>query len=155
MLDTLLAKVFGTQNARDLKRVQPLVAAINDREDDVRALSDAQLRDRTSAFRERIEQGEPLDGLLAEAFATVREAGRRVLQMRHFDVQLIGGIVLHRGKIAEMKTGEARRSSRRLAAYLNALKDEACMSLPSTTTSPAETPTGWGASTASSASASS
>ena len=122
MLDTLLAKVFGTQNARDLKRVQPLVAAINDREDDVRALSDAQLRDRTSAFRERIEQGEPLDGLLAEAFATVREAGRRVLQMRHFDVQLIGGIVLHRGKIAEMKTGEGKTLVATLAAYLNALE---------------------------------
>ena len=122
MLDTLLAKVFGTQNARDLKRVQPLVAAINDREDDARALSDAQLRDRTTAFRERVEQGEPLDGLLVEAFAAVREAGRRVLQMRHFDVQLIGGIVLHRGKIAEMKTGEGKTLVATLAAYLNALE---------------------------------
>ena len=122
MLQTVLAKVFGTQNARDLKRVQPLVAAINDREDDVRGLSDAELRDRTTAFRERIEQGEPLEDLLVEAFAAVREAGRRVLQMRHFDVQLIGGIVLHRGKIAEMKTGEGKTLVATLAAYLNALE---------------------------------
>ncbi len=122
MLQTALAKVFGTQNARDLKRVQPLVAAINDREDDVRGLSDAELRDRTTAFRERIEQGEPLEDLLAEAFAAVREAGRRVLRMRHFDVQLIGGIMLHRGKIAEMKTGEGKTLVATLAAYLNALE---------------------------------
>ena len=122
MLQTVLAKVFGTQNARDLKRVQPLVAAINDREDDVRGLSDTELRDRTATFRERIEQGEPLDDLLVEAFAAVREAGRRVLHMRHFDVQLIGGVMLHRGKIAEMKTGEGKTLVATLAAYLNALE---------------------------------
>ena len=116
MLQTVLAKVFGTQNARDLKRVQPLVAAINDAEDDVRGRPDAELRDRTAAFRERIDRGEPLDDLLIEAFAAVREAGRRVLQMRHFDVQLIGGIMLHRGKIAEMKTGEGKTLVATMAA---------------------------------------
>ena len=122
MLQTLLAKTFGTQNARDLKRLRPLVAAVNDGEDAVRSLSDAELRDRTTGFRERIERGEPLDDLLVEAFAAVREAGRRVLEMRHFDVQLIGGIMLHRGKIAEMKTGEGKTLVATLAAYLNALE---------------------------------
>ena len=122
MLQTVLAKVFGTQNARDLKRVQPLVAAINDGEDAVRGLSDVELRSLTATFRERIEQGEPLDDLLVEAFAAVREAGQRILQMRHFDVQLIGGIMLHRGKIAEMKTGEGKTLVATLAAYLNALE---------------------------------
>ena len=122
MLQTLLAKTFGTQNARDLKRLRPLVAAVNDGEDAVRDLSDAELRDRTVAFRERIERGEPLDDLLVDAFAAVREAGRRVLEMRHFDVQIIGGIMLHRGKIAEMKTGEGKTLVATLAAYLNALE---------------------------------
>ena len=122
MLQTALAKVFGTQNARDLKRVQPLVTAINDAEDEVRGLSDDELRGRTATFRERIEQGASPDDLLVEAFAAVREAGRRVLEMRHFDVQLIGGIMLHRGKIAEMKTGEGKTLVATLAAYLNALE---------------------------------
>ena len=122
MLQTALAKVFWTQNARDLKRVQPLVTAINDAEDEVRGLSDDELRGRTATFRERIEQGASPDDLLVEAFAAVREAGRRVLEMRHFDVQLIGGIMLHRGKIAEMKTGEGKTLVATLAAYLNALE---------------------------------
>ena len=121
MLDTLLAKVFGTQNQRDLKRVQPLVAAIGEREDSVRALSDDELRARTAEFRQRREQGAELDDLLIDAFAVVREAGRRMLGMRHFDVQLVGGIMLHRGKIAEMKTGEGKTLVATLAAYLNAL----------------------------------
>ena len=121
MLDTLLAKVFGTQNQRDLKRVQPLVAAVGEREDDVRALSDDELRARTVEFRQRREQGAELDDLLIDAFAVVREAGRRMLGMRHFDVQLVGGIMLHRGKIAEMKTGEGKTLVATLAAYLNAL----------------------------------
>ena len=121
MLDTVLAKVFGTQNQRDLKRVQPLVAAIGEREADARACSDAELRARTTAFRDRIDQGATLDDLLIEAFAVVREAGRRVLAMRHFDMQLVGGIVLHRGRIAEMKTGEGKTLVATLAAYLNAL----------------------------------
>jgi len=121
MLDTLLAKVFGTQNQRDLKRVQPLVSAIGEREDDVRALSDDELRARTVELRQRHDQGAELDELLIDAFAVVREAGRRMLGMRHFDVQLIGGIMLHRGKIAEMKTGEGKTLVATLAAYLNAL----------------------------------
>ena len=121
MLDTVLAKVFGTQNQRDLKRVQPLVARIGEREPDMRACSDAELRSHTTAFRERIDQGATLDDLLIDAFAVVREAGRRVLAMRHFDVQLIGGVMLHRGKIAEMKTGEGKTLVATLAAYLNAL----------------------------------
>ena len=121
MLDTFLAKVFGTQNQRDLKRVQPIVAAIGEREDDVRALSDTDLRAQTAALRRRRDQGEELDELLVDAFAVVREAGRRMLGMRHFDVQLVGGIMLHRGKIAEMKTGEGKTLVATLAAYLNAL----------------------------------
>ena len=121
MLDTLLAKVFGTQNQRDLKRVQPLAAAIGEREDDVRALSDEELRAQTAALRQRRDQGADLDDLLIDAFAVVREAGRRMLGMRHFDVQLVGGIMLHRGRIAEMKTGEGKTLVATLAAYLNAL----------------------------------
>ena len=121
MLDTLLAKVFGTQNQRDLKRVQPLVSAIGEREDDVRALSDDDLRAQTVELRRQHDQGADLDDLLIDAFAVVREAGWRILGMRHFDVQLIGGIMLHRGKIAEMKTGEGKTLVATLAAYLNAL----------------------------------
>ena len=121
MLDTLLAKVFGTQNQRDLKRVQPLVAAVGEREDAVRALSDDALRARTAEFRRQRDEGAELDDLLVDAFAVVREAGRRMLGMRHFDVQLVGGVMLHRGKIAEMKTGEGKTLVATLAAYLNAL----------------------------------
>jgi len=121
MLQKVLTTVFGTQNARDLKRLQPMVVAINEREAEVRALSDLEIQARTAAFRQRADQGESLDDLLADAFAVVREAGRRVLNMRHFDVQLIGGMVLHQGKIAEMKTGEGKTLVATLAAYLNAL----------------------------------
>ena len=121
MLDTILAKVFGTENQRLLKRMQPRVAAINAREPEVRALSDEQLRGRTADFRARAAQGAPLDDLLVDTFAVVREAGRRALGMRHFDVQLIGGMVLHRGAIAEMKTGEGKTLVATLAACLNAL----------------------------------
>ena len=121
MLQNVLKKVFGTQNERDLKRLQPMVPTINDRESALRALSDADLQGHTTTLRERADQGESLDDLLVDAFAVVREAGRRVLAMRHFDVQLIGGIVLHQGKIAEMKTGEGKTLVATLAAYLNAL----------------------------------
>ena len=121
MLDTLLAKVFGTENQRVLKRLEPIVTEISACETEIRALSDEQLRDKTTTLRERRAQGETLDGLLVDAFAVVREAGRRTLQMRHFDVQLIGGVVLHRGTIAEMKTGEGKTLVATLAAYLNAL----------------------------------
>jgi preprotein translocase subunit SecA len=121
MLNTLLAKVIGTQNERELKKVRPLVARINDLESGITPLSDADLKARTAQFRERVSRGESLDDLLPEAFATVREAGRRVLNMRHFDVQLIGGMVLHGGRIAEMKTGEGKTLVATLPAYLNAL----------------------------------
>ena len=121
MLQQVLKKVFGTQNERDLKRLQPKIPAINDREAGIRDLSDEDLRGRTTILRQRAGQGESLDDLLVDAFAVVREAGRRVLAMRHFDVQLIGGMVLHQGKIAEMKTGEGKTLVATLAAYLNAL----------------------------------
>src|SRR6201996_3249799 len=105
MLQSFLAKVVGTQNERDLKKLRPIVAEVNAHEPSIKALSDEQLRGKTVEFRQRLTNGETLDDLLPEAFAVVREAGRRVLNMRHFDVQLIGGMVLHKGKIAEMKTG--------------------------------------------------
>jgi preprotein translocase subunit SecA len=122
MINTLLAKVIGTQNERELKRIRPLVARINELESSVRPLSDVDLRGRTATLRERVAGGESLDDVLPEAFAVVREAGRRVLNMRHFDVQLLGGMVLHGGKIAEMKTGEGKTLVATLPAYLNALE---------------------------------
>src|SRR6186713_2518986 len=121
MIGQLLAKVVGTQNERELKRLRPTVAAINALEPQIQALSDEQLRNKTDEFRQRVADGESLDDLLPEAFAVVREAGKRVLNMRHFDVQLIGGMVLHSGKIAEMKTGEGKTLVATLPAYLNAL----------------------------------
>jgi preprotein translocase subunit SecA len=121
MIDKLLAKVIGTQNERELKRLAPVVSEINAKEPAVQALSDEELRAKTAEFRLRVENGESLDDLLPEAFAVVREAGRRTLNMRHFDVQLIGGMVLHKGKIAEMKTGEGKTLVATLPAYLNAL----------------------------------
>ena len=122
IVDTLLAKVIGTANDRELKRIRPLVAEVNSKEPEIQRLTDEQLRGKTVEFRERLAKGESIDDLLPEAFAVVREAGRRVLNMRHFDVQLIGGIVLHRGKIAEMKTGEGKTLVATLPAYLNALE---------------------------------
>ena len=121
MLGTLLAKVFGTQNERELKKIRPIVEAINALEPSVTSLTDSQLREKTAEFRQRLAGGATLDDLLPEAFAVVREAGRRVLNMRHFDVQLIGGYVLHTGRIAEMKTGEGKTLVATLPAYLNAL----------------------------------
>jgi preprotein translocase subunit SecA len=121
MIGKLLAKVIGTQNEREIKRLRPLVAHINSLEPAVQALSEAELRQRTADFRAYVEAGAPLDSLLPDAFAVVREAARRVLNMRHFDVQLIGGMVLNAGKIAEMKTGEGKTLVATLPAYLNAL----------------------------------
>ena len=121
MLNTLLAKVIGTQNERELKRLRPLVTQINDLEAGITPLSDQDLKAKTAQFRERVSRGEALDAVLPEAFAVVREAGRRVLNMRHFDVQLIGGMILHQGRIAEMKTGEGKTLVATLPAYLNAL----------------------------------
>ncbi len=122
MIEKILAKVVGTQNDRELKKLRPLVAQINALEPSVQPLSDEQLRAKTAEFKQRLAGGETLDDLLPEAFAVVREVGRRVLNMRHFDVQLIGGAVLHHGKIAEMKTGEGKTLVATLPAYLNALE---------------------------------
>jgi len=122
MIGQLLAKVIGTQNEREIKRLRPRVAEINALEPAIQALTDEQLRAKTAEFRERVAGGATLDDLLPEAFAVVREAGRRVLNMRHFDVQLIGGMVLHNGTIAEMKTGEGKTLVATLPAYLNALQ---------------------------------
>src|SRR5579863_6402141 len=124
MLDQALAKIFGTKHEREVKKMRPLIAAINELEPQIKALSDQDLAAQTVKFREQIDQGASLDDLLIPAFATVREAGRRVLNMRHFDVQLIGGTVLHRGKIAEMKTGEGKTLVATLPVYLNALAGE-------------------------------
>ncbi|MBW1759575.1 MAG: preprotein translocase subunit SecA, partial [Deltaproteobacteria bacterium] len=116
-----LTKFFGSKNERELKKFNPVVEKINAMEPEFRAMSDEQLMARTALFKDRLEYGESLDDLLPEAFATVREASVRVLEMRHFDVQLIGGIILHQGKIAEMKTGEGKTLVSTLPAYLNAL----------------------------------
>ncbi|WP_179115152.1 preprotein translocase subunit SecA [Solemya velum gill symbiont] len=117
----LLSKIFGSRNDRLVKRMRKTVAQINDLEPQFEALSDEQLKAKTTEFRERHEAGESLDALMPEAFAAVREASRRVLGMRHFDVQMIGGMVLHDGKIAEMRTGEGKTLVATLAVYLNAL----------------------------------
>src|SRR6476620_488379 len=122
MIDAVLAKVFGTKNEREIKAMQPMIAAINDLEPRLQTLSDIDLAAKTIEFKEKLAQGATLDDLLIEAFAVVREAGRRVLHMRHFDVQLIGGIVLHHGKIAEMKTGEGKTLVATAPSYLNALE---------------------------------
>ncbi len=121
MISTLLTKIFGSKNERELKKLQPLVAAINELEPKIQAMDDQQLKGQTQRFKERLSNEEPLDQLLPEAFATVREASVRALKMRHYDVQLIGGMVLHKGKIAEMKTGEGKTLVATLPAYLNAL----------------------------------
>src|SRR5918999_905193 len=122
MIGQLLAKVIGTQNEREIKRLRPAVAEIGALEPQIQALTDEQLRAKSDEFRKRVADGESLDDLLVEAFAVVREAGRRVLNMRHFDVQLMGGMVLHSGKIAEMKTGEGKTLVATLPTYLNALE---------------------------------
>src|SRR5437899_477847 len=121
MITNLIAKVIGTKNDRELKRMWPRVGAIGELETAIQRLSDAELRAKTDEFRQRLANGETLEDLLEEAFAVVREAGRRILNMRHFDVQLIGGMVLHEGTIAEMKTGEGKTLVATLPVYLNAL----------------------------------
>ncbi len=148
MINTLLGKVFGTKNEREVKRLMPRVLAINALEPEIQKLSDEQLRAKTDEFRKKIQERlsripdepdadpdrlkqlederkqaihEVLNEILEEAFAVVREAGRRVLNMRHFDVQLIGGMVLHQGTISEMKTGEGKTLVATLPVYLNAL----------------------------------
>ncbi len=121
MVTNLLNLIFGSKNDREIKRLRPIVDRINALEPSLTPLSDLALTDKTEAFRKRLEAGEPLDDLLPEAFAVCREASRRHLLMRHFDVQLLGGMVLHQGKISEMKTGEGKTLVATLALYLNAL----------------------------------
>src|SRR5665648_444057 len=120
-LATLASKFFGTSNERRLKVYDARVAAINALEPEIVALSDDALRARTAEFRKQFQDGKSLDDLLVPAFATVREAAKRTLGQRHYDVQLVGGMVLHNGKIAEMKTGEGKTLVATLAVYLNAL----------------------------------
>lgn len=121
MFAPLLKKLFGSKNERDVKRMAKAVQAINALEPQMVALSDEQLKAKTAEFQQRYAKGETLDQLLPEAFAVVREAGKRVMGMRHFDVQLIGGMTLHDGKIAEMRTGEGKTLVGTLPVYLNAL----------------------------------
>ncbi|MBY0503220.1 MAG: preprotein translocase subunit SecA [Bryobacteraceae bacterium] len=121
MIDTILSKIFGTKHEREIKKLMPLVAAINALEPSMQALSDNQLAAKTQEFQERVAQGATLDDILVEAFAVCREGGRRAIGMRHYDVQLIGGMVLHKGNIAEMKTGEGKTLVATLPCYLNAL----------------------------------
>ncbi len=121
MVLSLIKKIVGTQNDRELKKIQVLVEAINAMEPAIQALSDEELRAKADEFKARLAEGATLDDILVEAFAVVREAGVRTLKMRHFDVQLIGGVVLHQGKIAEMKTGEGKTLVATLPVYLNAL----------------------------------
>jgi preprotein translocase subunit SecA len=121
MITKLVESLFGTKSERALKLVYPIVEKINALEEGTAALSDEQLKARTTEFKERLAKGESLDSILPEAFATVREAARRVLKMRHYDVQLVGGVILHQGKIAEMRTGEGKTLVATLPAYLNGL----------------------------------
>jgi len=122
VFNSVLKKLLGTKHEREVKRMQPMVAAISALEDEMVKLSDAQLRGKTAEFRQQLDNGAPLDDLLVPAYAVAREAGKRVLGMRHYDVQLVGGIVLHQGKIAEMKTGEGKTLVATLACYLNGLE---------------------------------
>ena len=121
VIDTLLKTVFGSKHERDIKAIQPTVDRINSREPSLSDQTDQELRTKTNRFKTRLAAGESLNDLLPEAFAVVREASRRVLKMRHFDVQLMGGVVLHQGKIAEMKTGEGKTLVATLPVYLNSL----------------------------------
>src|SRR5262249_61869210 len=122
MLDTFLKKFVGSNNDREVKKVQPLVLKINELEHQISSLNDDQLRAKTADFKQRFANGESLDELLPEAFAVVREAGKRVLNMRHFDVQLIGGVVLHQGRISEMKTGEGKTLMSAFPEYLKTIE---------------------------------
>jgi len=116
--------LFKTYSEKEVKRIMPIVAKINNLEEQISKLTDSELRGKTDEFKNRLSNGETLDNILPEAFATMREASKRVLGMRHFDVQLIGGIILHQGRIAEMRTGEGKTLVATLPVYLNALTGE-------------------------------
>jgi len=121
MLNFILKKFFGSVNDRIVKSFDPIIKKINSLEDEISKLSDEDLKNKTEFFKGELKNGKTLDDILPEAFAVVREAAKRVLNMRHFDVQLVGGIILHQGKIAEMKTGEGKTLVSTLPSYLNAL----------------------------------
>ena len=118
----IIDKVFGTHSERELKRIYPIADKVEALEPAMAALSDEELRGKTKEYKERLNNGETLDDLLPEAYATVREAAKRVLGMEHYRVQIIGGIILHQGRIAEMRTGEGKTLVSTLPAYLNALE---------------------------------
>jgi len=122
MYKLLIRKIFGTKNERDLKKLQPYASAINELESHIKKLDNNQIRFKTAEFREKLNQGATLDDVLIEAYAVVREVAKRTINMRHFDVQLMGGVVLHQGKITEMKTGEGKTVAATLPVYLNALE---------------------------------
>jgi preprotein translocase subunit SecA len=124
MIKWIVQKIFGTKNERDLKKLQPYVSAVNELESRIQKLKDSELQAKTAEFKEKLRQGASLDDILIEAFAVVREVAKRTLNMRHFDVQIMGGVVLHQGRIAEMKTGEGKTLVATLPAYLNALEDK-------------------------------
>ena len=136
----LIQKVFGTHSQHELKRIYPIVDHIEALEPEMQKLSDEELRDKTREYKERYAKGETLDDLLPEAFATVREAAVRSIGMKHYRVQLIGGIVLHQGRISEMKTGEGKTLVSTLPAYLNALTGEGVHIV---TVWQSVTPSGW------------
>ena len=117
----LFEKIFGSYSSKELKKIAPLVDKIEELDGPTSKLTDQELKDKTNIFKNRLENGETLDDILPEAFAVVREASWRVLGMKHFNVQLYGGIILHQGRIAEMKTGEGKTLVATLPAYLNAL----------------------------------
>ena len=118
----IIEKIFGTHSENELKRIYPIVDRIEAMEPEIKALSDEELKGKTREFKKRLSDGETLDDILPEAYAVVREAAFRTLGMRHYRVQLIGGIILHQGRIAEMKTGEGKTLVSTLPAYLNALE---------------------------------
>ena len=152
MISFVAKKIFGTKNARVIKGMRPIVEHINSLEGRLQAMSDAELRGKTAEFRRQLDKGATLDDLLPEAFAVCREAGRRALTMRHYDVQLIGGMVLHQGmhrRDAHRRGQDAGRHAARATSTRS--RARASTSSPSTTTWPAATPSGWAASTTSSA----
>ena len=118
---SIFNKIFKSYSEKEVKRIMPIVDKINSLEEEISKLTDEELKNKTNEFKEQLDNGKTLDDILPEAFAVVREASKRVLGMRHFDVQLIGGIILHQGRIAEMKTGEGKTLVATLPVYLNAL----------------------------------
>lgn len=143
-----LKKIFGDYSSREIKRITPIKDKVLALEEEYSKLTDEELKAKTPYFKERLANGETLDDILPEAFAACREASWRVLGMKHFPVQVLGGIVLHQGRIAEMKTGEGKTLVANAPAYLNALsRQRGSTSSRSTTTSPAETASGWARST--------